>query len=246
MSTLTAAYVLAFYVAAAVFAFGLAAKIVGYARTPVPLKIPIAPAPITRSGVVLRMAREVLLFESLFRANKWIWVFGVLFHAALALIVLRHIRYFADPLWTWVALIQPFGMYAGFAMVAGLGGLWVRRLVVDRVRYISAPSDHLMLALLAGIGVTGLAIRYVARTDIIAVKGFFLGLIRFDPQPLPTDPLLLIHLGLVAALMIIFPFSKLLHAPGIFFSPSLNQVDDAREKRHLAPWAAALDAGRDD
>jgi len=39
-------------------------------------------------------------------------------------------------------------------MVAGLGGLWARRFLVDRVRYISTPSDHLMLLLLIGIGLT--------------------------------------------------------------------------------------------
>jgi nitrate reductase gamma subunit len=64
----------------------------------------------------------------------------------------------------------------------------------------------------------------------------------FDWQPLPADPVLLVHLGLVAALMAVFPFSKLLHAPGIFFSPTRNQADDAREKRHLAPWAARLES----
>ena len=54
----------------------------------------------------------------------------------------------------------------------------------------------------------------------------------------------MIHLGLVLLLMFVFPFSKLLHAPGVFFSPSRNQADNPREKRHLAPWAAALDARR--
>jgi nitrate reductase gamma subunit len=58
---------------------------------------------------------------------------------------------------------------------------------------------------------------------------------------LPSDPVLLLHLALVAVLMIIFPLSKLLHAPGVFFSPSRNQVDNPRESRHLAPWAAELD-----
>jgi len=38
--------------------------------------------------------------------------------------------------------------------------------------------------------------------------------------------------------------SKLLHAPGVFFSPGRNQVDNPREKRHLAPWAAALDTAK--
>jgi nitrate reductase gamma subunit len=59
--------------------------------------------------------------------------------------------------------------------------------------------------------------------------------------PLPADPLLLVHLLLVAALMIIFPYSKLLHMPGLFFSPSRNQVDNPREKRHIAPWARRLE-----
>jgi hypothetical protein len=42
-------------------------------------------------------------------------------------------------------------------------------------------------------------------------------------------------------LMLIFPFSKLLHAPGVFFSPTRNQVDDPREARHLVGWAAKLE-----
>jgi len=49
-----------------------------------------------------------------------------------------------------------------------------------------------------------------------------------------------VHLALVAALMIVFPLSKLLHAPGVFFSPSLNQMDDAREKRHAAGWSTRI------
>jgi nitrate reductase gamma subunit len=82
---------------------------------------------------------------------------------------------------------------------------------------------------------------FVVHTDIVSVKAFFLGLYSFDLQPLPADPLLLLHLFLVAGLMIIFPFSKLLHAPGLFFSPTRNQVDNPRERRHLAPWAARLE-----
>jgi nitrate reductase gamma subunit len=54
----------------------------------------------------------------------------------------------------------------------------------------------------------------------------------------------LVHLSLVLILMFIFPVSKLLHAPGVFFSPGRNQVDNPREKRHLAPWVTALDADR--
>jgi nitrate reductase gamma subunit len=236
-------YAMLFYLAALVFAGGLALRIRQYWTTPAPLKIPTTPAPTTKTGVWMRMAREVLVFESLFKSNKWIWAFGILFHAALAVVILRHFRYFQQPVWSVIALVQPFGVYAGFAMVAGLLGLWARRIFVPRIRYISAPSDHLMLLLLIAIGASGLMMKFVSHTDIVAVKVFFLGLMRFSIQPLPSDPLLLTHLGLVALLMIIFPFSKLLHAPGVFFSPTRNQVDNPREFRHLSAWAAKLETG---
>jgi len=241
MSALTVIYALLFYAATAMLVGGVGRKIWVYARTPQPLKIPTTPAPTTRLGVAVRMFKEVTVFESLFKANKWTWLFGWVFHFALVVVVLRHLRYFTEPVWTWVALIQPFGIYAGFGMLAGLAGLWARRFLVDRVRYISNPSDHLMLALLVAIAASGLAMKYLAHTDIIALKAFFLGLMYFDWQELPADPLLLIHLALVAILMIVFPLSKLLHAPGVFFSPTRNQADNPREQRHVAGWSAQID-----
>jgi len=241
MSLLTILYAALFYAATALLVAGLVRKIVDYARTPAPLKIPTTPAPLTPTGVGLRMTRELVFFESLFRSSKWTWIFGWMFHVALLLVLLRHLRYFQEPVWLPVVWIQPFGLYAGFAMVGGLAGLWARRFLVDRVRYISTPSDHLMLALLGAIGLTGLGMRFVVHTDIVAVKAFMLGLMRLDLQPLPAQPLLLLHLGLVALLMIVFPISKLLHAPGVFFSPTRNQADTSREARHVTAWAAALD-----
>ena len=235
-----------FYIAALIFVLGVARKILQYARTPAPLKIPTTPAPVTQTGVVLRMAREVVLFASLFKSNKWTWIFGWMFHFALLLAFFRHLRYTISPdslLWPIVSfeLVQSFGKYAGYAMLIGLLGLLARRILVDRVRYISAPSDFLMLILLLAIAGTGMLMSFVAHTDIVMLKAFVLGLLRFEIKPLPSDVLLLTHLALVALLMIIFPISKLLHAPGLFFSPSRNQVDNPREKRHLAAWAAKFD-----
>src|SRR5512134_4080743 len=173
MTPATVFFALLFYAASAVLVAGVAWRVADFARTPAPLKIPTTPAPTSAGGVVLRMAREVLLFESLFKANLWIWLFGWLFHVALALVLARHLRYFTEPVWTWVRWIQPFGVYAGLAMVAGLAGLWVRRFAVPRIRYISTPSDHLMLALLVAIGATGLLMKFGRHTDIVAVKAFF-------------------------------------------------------------------------
>ncbi len=238
---LTTVFALLYYVAFAIFAGGIAYRIYEYARTPAPLKIPTTPAPTTRAGVVWRMFKEVLFFESLWKGNKWIWIFAQLFHASLWLILIRHARYFIDPVPTLVTLAQPFGKYAAITFVLGALGLLARRIFVPRVRYISAPSDYLMLLMFLGIGISGISMTFVSPVDVVGVKAFFLGLITFNWQPLPSSPNLLIHLGLVALWMIIFPFSKLLHAPGVFFSPTRNQVDNPREKRHVAAWALELE-----
>ena len=242
-------YALAFYAATAILVIGVVRKIVQYAKTPAPLKIPTMPAPVTQGGVVVRMASEVVLFNSLFKSNKWIWIFGWMFHLSLLLAFIRHLRYVISPdsfLMPIIGfeMIQAFGKYAGFAMLVGLAGLLARRIVVDRVRYISSPSDYLMLILILGIAATGMMMSFVNHVDIVMLKQFMLGLLVFNIQPLPSDTVLLVHLTLVIVLMVIFPVSKLLHAPGVFFSPTRNQVDNARTKRHLAPWAAKLEADR--
>ena len=239
MSTL---FAILFYLATLLFVVGLFYRISTYARTPAPLKIPTTPAPTTKGGVILRMTREVVFFESLFKANLWTWGAGWLFHTSMALVLLRHLRYFTDPVWSWVTYIQPFGMYAGIAMLAGVLGLWARRLFVERIRYISTPSDHLMLALFAMIALSGLTMTFVAHTDVISVKAFFLGWMAFDWQTLPADLALYVHLFMVALLLLIFPVSKLLHAPGVFFSPTRNQTDNPREKRHIAAWAKQMES----
>ena len=97
-----------------------------------------------------------------------------------------------------------------------------------------------MLILILGIALSGLMMKWF-QTDIFSVREFFHGLMYFQWKELPGDFVLLTHLSLVLLLMIIFPYSKLLHAPGLFFSPTRNQTDTAREERHISEWAKKLD-----
>lgn len=244
-------FAILFYAATLILVAGLVVKIKQYAQTPAPLKIPTTPAPVTQTGVVWRMITEIVFFNSLWKSNKWIWIFGWLFHLSLLLAFFRHLRYILTPdgwlgfLWPLIDnwLVQFAGQYGGFGMLVGLLGLFGRRIFVDRVRYISSPSDYAILLLLLAIGGTGMMMSFVSHTDIMALKNFVLGLVYLQWQPLPSDGLLITHLSLVIILMIIFPVSKLLHAPGIFFSPTRNQIDNPREKRHIAPWARKLETG---
>lgn len=239
MSAISILFSVLFYLSLAVFLVGMGRKIYQYWQTPAPLKIPIAPAPLTQTGVVMRMIREVTIFESLFKASKWTWIFGWLFHFGLLLVLVRHIRYFwPGDLPQILLLTEPF-KYAAFAMVIGLIGLLGRRILVDRVRYISAPSDYLMLILFLIIGISGVVMTFTTNhTDIIMVKAFASGIFTFDWSNLPTEVHFLVHLFLALVVLAIFPISKLLHVPGVFFSPTRNQVDDSRKHRHISKWAA--------
>ena len=244
------AFGILFYIAGIILVVGLFVKIKQYATTPAPLKIPTTPAPVTKTGVVWRMFTEVVFFNSLWKSNKWIWIFGWLFHFSLLLAFLRHLRYVIPPDWVIYPLIDNWavltaGKYAGWGMLIGLAGLFGRRIFVDRVRYISSPSDYAMLLLIIAIAGTGVLVSFVFRDAyaVMQLKAFVMGLLTFNLQPIPDSPLIVTHLSLVLILMVIFPVSKLLHAPGVFFSPTRNQVDNPREQRHVAPWARRLETG---
>ncbi len=208
------------WTAAAVAVAGLAWKTAAWLRAPVPLPMPLPPAPATWSGVALRMVREGVLFETLFRANRWTWAFGWLFHAALLLVLVRHAWLFVDPVPAWTVPLLGAGHWLSALLLASLAGLLTRRILVARVRYVSVPSDYLMLLLILVIGGSGAWLGHVDPRSLGLAREFALGLVRFEARPLPLDPALWLHLGGAGLLALLLPFSKLLHAPGVFLSPT--------------------------
>lgn len=189
------------------------------------------PAPKNRLGVLLRLVRETIFFQSLFRANIWTWLFGWSMHFALLFLLLKHLFYvYSVPPW-WLGWLMAAGHWLFALFIFGLSGLLLRRIVVQRVRIISAPSDYLMLVLLMAIAVSGYSMHTGSAVNLVEVKAFVAGLFLFEWRELAVDWRLAVHLGLVCVLLIIYPFSKLLHAPGIFFAPTLNQADNTRERQ---------------
>ena len=232
-STLTPALIFAvtYYFVAVIFFAGILWKIISYARIPVKNFIPIAPVPATRFAMLARITREVLFFESLFRASKWTWIFGWVFHYALLIVLIRHLFFVTETPPSWLVWIFTPSDIAAWMMALSLFGLLLRRCAVDRVRYISSPSDYLMLLLLLTIAITGTLLRYTAHHEIFAVREFVLGIIRFSPQNLPSNLILYVHLSSVALFLAVFPFSKLIHFPAYFFSPSHNQYSSQYVKK---------------
>ncbi len=228
------------YGALLIFVGGFFLKVIKYAKTPSPLKIPTTPAPLTPVGVVGRMFLDVIFFRSLFKGNKWTWIGGMAFHYAFLLIVLRHLRYFFYPEPGWVMDLQAVGIYAGIMLpIAGLY-LLMRRTTVDRTMFVSSLADYFVLALIICIAGSGLLMKYYVRPFLVDVKAFVYGLFTLNFSDAPAEPWFIIHFILVLMLLAYFPFSKLMHMGGIFFSPTRFMIDNPREKRHVNPWSPNL------
>ena len=95
-----------------------------------------------------------------------------------------------------------------------------------------------MLILLIVIGASGMLMTFALYyPDMGLVYSFAEGLVTLNWSELPSELIFLAHIFLAFTLIAIFPISKLLHGPGVFFSPTLNQVDNARSRRHISSWA---------
>jgi len=269
------------YLAFAIFVVGVIYRIVEWAKSPVYMKIPTTcgqqksldwikrswldriESPYTKLGVIARMIMEIFLFRSLFRNNRYehaiqrsietkvLWVFAILFHWSLLIILLRHLRLFLDPVPSWVELLQAidgfFGIDYSFlhlesflitniTVLLGLLGLFARRVFFARERTLSLPSDYLALILLLSVVGSGMLMRYFVGVQVADIKEFAVGLVTFRPVVPDVHWLFFVHLTLVSILLAYFPFSKLMHAGGIFFSPTRNMPNDNRARRHINPW----------
>lgn len=225
------------YFATFAFVAGLLWKLLGYLRTPMPLPHALTPAPTTEGGAVLRVLGEGTLFRSLFKADKWLWGGAWVFHAALAAVLFRHLRYLTYPVPKLILYMEPVAIFFGVLFGAAALFLFWRRLALPRTLYISNLPDYFALALLGLIAGTGLMVSYWLHVYIMDVKAFILGLMTFHPVEVPRHPLFLFHLFFVLTLMMYFPFSKLLHAGGVIFSPSRHQPFQVQMpgKRYVNP-----------
>jgi nitrate reductase gamma subunit len=218
--------------------------------------------PHTTLGTIGRMALEILFFRSLFRntktelregpklvygANKYLWLGGLMFHYSFLLIFIRHFRFFAEPVPGWVMTLHnldgffqvglPIILLSDILILAALTYLFLRRVVDPQLRYISLPSDYFPLFLLIGVALSGVWVRYFAKTDLAGVKELAMGLISLQPTvPEGIGIFFFIHLFLVCVLFAYFPFSKLMHFAGVFLSPTRNLANNNRSKRHVNPW----------
>jgi nitrate reductase gamma subunit len=218
--------------------------------------------PSTGLGVVIRMAFEVLLFRSLFRnlrtelrdgpklsygSTKWLWLGGLAFHWTFLIILTRHLRLFFEPVPLFVGILEtldgffqvgaPVLYITDIIFLSAVTFLFLRRVIIPQIRYISLAADYFPLLLIFSIGATGVLMRYFFKTDIVGVKQLTMGLVTLNPiVPEGIDIIFYIHLFLISVLFIYFPMSKLMHMAGVFLSPTRNLANNNRAVQHVNPW----------
>ena len=222
-------------------------------------------APASHEEVAGRMFLEIFLFRSLFRntrarlhqtpdgpklvywSSKWLWAFALLFHAAFLLILVRHFRFFTEPVPLCLQAVEfldsimrvgsPVLFQSGAVIVAALLFLFLRRLWDPKLRYISLPGDYFPLFLLLAVALSGISLRYWTTVDIASVKVLTMNLASFTPVvPEGIGAAFYLHVAFVSALLLYFPFSKLMHMGGVLLSPTRNLRANSREFRHVNPW----------
>ncbi len=274
------------YLAILTFVVGFIYRVVGWSHSAVPFAIPTTggqqksltwirhsklDCPATKGQVFLRMVLEILTFRSLFRNTRmrlmegsklsykleiFLWVGALAFHYAFLAVMIRHLRFFTEPVPFFVQLVENVdsffrfellysvfqlgvpGIYlSGLVLALAVGYLFLRRIFVPNARYISLASDYFPLFLILGIALSGILMRYVTKIDVTAAKELTMGLVTFRPTiPEGLGTLFYVHVFLVSVLLAYFPFSKLMHLGGVFLSPSRNLKTDTRAIRHVNPW----------
>ena len=149
-------------------------------------------------------AVDIVFLRRLLMVNPALWIGEWVFHAALFVIILRHLRYFMNPVPAWVVWAQTPGWIAGFILPGALLYLLAIRLLTGQEKF-SSTANLLMLLDVLAIAVTGLLMSTRYRADLVAVKLFTLGIVTFAPAPPPLSALFLGHLGLVLVLLLYLP-----------------------------------------
>lgn len=265
------------YAAILTFLIGIVYQVVYWARSPVPFRIPTVAgqqksldwikeskldSPHSTLGVLGRMLLEVLFFRSLFRntkaeikkgpklvygSTKYLWLGALAFHWSFLVILLRHFRYFTEPVPAFIPFIQnldsffqiglPIMYITNVLILFALTFLVLRRITDSKLSYISLPADYFPLFLIITIVITGILMRYFIKVDVVGIKELAMGLISFHPViPEGIGVMFYLHISLVSVLLVYFPFSKLLHMAGVFLSPTRNLANNNRMKRHSNPW----------
>ncbi|MEW6108460.1 MAG: hypothetical protein AB1632_04715 [Nitrospirota bacterium] len=162
-------------------------------------------------GTATAVLFDIFFLLRLFRTNKWLWAGSWLFHISFMIVILKHLRYFIEPVPGWIFCVQPVGRYAGFVLTFSLVYILILRFVNTKIRYVSYRNLFLTAVLLL-MSITGLLMNTVLRQDLITIKNFMIAAFSLSPEKAPESAIFIIHFSLFLLLLPYLP-SHILTAP---------------------------------
>jgi nitrate reductase gamma subunit len=170
---------------------------------------------------------DLFFFRRLFESGKMLWLGSWVFHISFVFVLLRHLRYFLNPVPACISFIQPFGVVAGYTLPASLFFLMLLRLF-GRKRYVSkyvSWYNFFLLGLLFSISFIGLLMHLYFMPDLPDVKEFVLGILAFRSEPVPGSLLFVVHF---AFFLLLLPY-----LPTHFFSAPLVILEARKREEGL-------------
>jgi len=220
------------YTAAAVFVISIAVRMMSIYRAPKnPSSLQIYPDKKPRWLLALY---DTLFFPTVRRHKPVLWIFLMVFHIGILLLIIGHFELFKE-----VSLFQviPHDIFIG----EGWTGLAIILCVVyflfrrfhGPVRELSVPEDYFLLILLLLTVLFGAQLNW-ARTwywyqefGAAEYRSYLLSLLSFNPQ-VPYELMsgghslmVVLHIFFANLFLMAFPFSQLMHA---IFSLPMNKL----------------------
>jgi nitrate reductase gamma subunit len=184
-------------------------------------------------GTIIRYDREPYSWRSgssqLLRRKQLMWG-SVLFHVGVLVIFFGHLVGLLTPIWVFDAmgishgakqlLAIIVGGLAGVMAIAGATLLVHRRLFDARVRAASSTSDTaiiilLWLQLFLGLATIPVSLQHLDGHEMVKFMSWAQGIFTFDPAAssyvLDANPVFKAHLFLGLTILLIFPFTRLVH-----------------------------------
>lgn len=220
------------YVAFGVFIIGSAVRIINIWRQPKnPSTLQIYPE---KKPKWLWAIYDTFLFPTVRRHNPLHWVFLMLFHICIFLLIIGHIELIDEFSIFQIIEHEVFlgGGYVGLVLSITLLFFLFRRFR-SPVRELSVPEDYYLIILLFLTVLFGSQMDW-ARTwygygemTVEDYQMYLYSLLIFQPE-LPEAVtwsghsfMLVLHIYFANLFLIFFPFSKIMHS---FFSPAMNKL----------------------
>lgn len=147
---------------------------------------------------------DIVFFGRLFKGGAALWFGEWIFHFSFLLVMLRHLRFFLNPVPDWVWWAQTPGLIAGYLLPLSLAYILVVRLLTKLEKYAS-PPNLLLLGLVLVISATGVLMHGWFKPDVAGAKLFVFGILNMEQAALPESLLFAAHFVLVLVLVPFLP-----------------------------------------